>query len=176
MVRKKGQVWIETVIYTMIAFTLIATVLAFVKPKIEEMQDETTITRSLTIMKDIDSTISNVLNGAQGNRRLIEIEIKKGTININGKEDKISFEILSRAKYSEPGIDVFDGNIKINTEEKTRENLITLEREYNSSRYNITYDGTDTNKQLTPGNLAYKVYISNIGIQNNKTKINLEVK
>lgn len=175
MARKKGQVWIETVIYTMIAFVLIATVLAFVRPKIEEMQDETTITRSLVIMKDIDSTISNVLNGGQGNRRLIEIEIKKGTINIQGIEDKISFEILSKAKYSEPGMDVFDGNIKINTIEKTRENLITLERAYNSSKYNITYNKMDINKQLTPGNLAYKVFISNRGTENNKTIIDLEV-
>lgn len=176
MVRKKGQVWLETVIYTMIAFVLIATVLAFVKPKIEEMQDETTITRSLAIMKELDSTISNVLNSVQGNRRLIEIEIKKGTIRIEGENDTISFEIFSRATYSEPGIPIFDGDIKILTEKKTRENLITLERKYNSSKYNLTYNEMDANKQLTPGNLAYKIYISNRGIINDKTVIDFEIK
>ena len=37
---KKAQVWIETVIYTLIALALIGTVLAFVKPKIQEIQDK----------------------------------------------------------------------------------------------------------------------------------------
>lgn len=175
MVKKKGQVWVETVIYTMIAFTLIATVLAFVRPKIEEIQDETTIARSLNIIKDIDLTISNVLSGAQGNRRLIEIEIRKGVINIQGVEDKISFEILSKVKYSEPGIDVFDGNVKINTEEKTRENLVTLERAYNQSRYNITYNQMDVNKQLTPGNFVYKMYITNEGKVNGRSVVDLKI-
>jgi uncharacterized membrane-anchored protein YitT (DUF2179 family) len=71
---KNGQIWVETVIYTMIAFVLIAAVLAFVRPKIEEMQDEIIIKKSIVIMKDIDSTISNILAGSSGNRRLLEIE------------------------------------------------------------------------------------------------------
>ena len=40
MNKKRGQVWVETVIYTLIALALIGTVLAFVKPKVEEMQDK----------------------------------------------------------------------------------------------------------------------------------------
>ena len=42
---KHGQVWVETVIYTLIAFALIGTVLTFVKPKIEEMQDSAIISQ-----------------------------------------------------------------------------------------------------------------------------------
>jgi len=43
--KKKGQVWIETVTYTLIAFVLIGLILAFVKPKIDELQDKALIDR-----------------------------------------------------------------------------------------------------------------------------------
>ena len=36
----KAQVWIETVIYLLIAFIMIGMVLAFVKPKLEDIKDK----------------------------------------------------------------------------------------------------------------------------------------
>jgi len=173
---KNGQIWVETVIYTMIAFVLIAAVLAFVRPKIEEMQDEIIIKKSIVIMKDIDSTISNILAGSSGNRRLLEIEIKKGNIVFDGENDKISFKMYSRGEYSEPGIEIYDGEIAILTHKKTGENLITLERRYNSSNYNLTYEGADKKKEITPGALAYKIFFSNNGPKNSKIELDIEVK
>ena len=38
-----GQVWVETVTYTLIAIVMIGLVLSFAKPKIEELQDKTII-------------------------------------------------------------------------------------------------------------------------------------
>ena len=50
--KKNGQVWVETVIYTLIAFSLIAAVLAFVKPKIDELQDKAIIEQSIGMIKE----------------------------------------------------------------------------------------------------------------------------
>ena len=48
--RKKGQIWVETVIYTLIAFAMIGLALSFVKPKIDEIQDRGIIEQSITLL------------------------------------------------------------------------------------------------------------------------------
>ncbi len=176
MIKKRGQVWVETVIYTMIALILIAAVLAFVKPKIQEMQDQAVVKQSISLIKQIDSAIAGVLNGAPGTRRGIELNINKGTLRFDGKEDAIIFEIESSLVYSEPGTTITDGNVAILTENKGDENLITLNRKYDSLKYNLTVDNLDEVKSLNPSSTAYKVYISNLGTLEDKSHINIEIK
>ena len=61
LLNTKGQIWIETVIYTLIIFVMIGLVLSFAKPKIEEMQDKAIIEQSIAMMKDIYSNfLSNI--------------------------------------------------------------------------------------------------------------------
>jgi uncharacterized membrane-anchored protein YitT (DUF2179 family) len=60
MKKRKGQVWIETVIYTLIAFVMIGLVLSYATPKIQELQDQAIIQQSIDMMKQIDSTISTM--------------------------------------------------------------------------------------------------------------------
>jgi type II secretory pathway pseudopilin PulG len=177
MAKKKGQVWVETVIYTMIALILIGAVLAFVKPKIQEMQDQAVVKQSIDLLKKIDSTISGVMNnGVQGTKRSIELSINRGTLRFNGAEDSIKFEMESSLVYSEPGTTITDGNVAILTENKGDENLITLNRKYDSLKYNLTVDNLDEVKSLNPSSTAYKVYISNLGTLEDKSHINIEIK
>lgn len=171
--KKRGQVWIETVIYTLIAFVLISTTLAFVKPKIEEMQDKAIIEQSIELIEAIDSQILSIIQGGPGNKRLIEIGLKKGLLEINGKEDKIVFEMESRSTYSEPGLEVNLGNIIVYTEKRGKFNLITLTRNY--SEYNITFQGSDAIKSLSKAATNYKLSVSNKGTDGNRTIIDFEV-
>src|SRR3989344_7965453 len=82
MRQTKGQVWVETVVYTLIAFALIGLVLAFVKPKIEEIQDKGLVDQSVEVLEEIDSVIGNI--GSAGNQRVLSLGISKGTLNIDG--------------------------------------------------------------------------------------------
>ena len=173
--KKRGQVWIETVIYTLIAFILIAAVLAFVRPKIQEMQDQAVIKQSISLIKDVDSLMTSVSNGAAGNKRLIELNINQGALKLDGVNDRLIFELFTTTTYSEPGVNVTDGNVIIRTDKLGQENKVTLERDYNSSKYNITINGNDEVKSLAKGATAYKLFISNLGGEN-KTNINLEIK
>jgi len=170
MKQKRGQVWVETVIYTLIAFVMIGLVLAYAKPKIEELQDKALIEQSIGMMKDIDSTILRM--GGTGNQRLIELGIKKGTLKIDGENDLIVFEIEGRYSYSEPGIDIFDGNLIIHTEKKGKFNIINLTRDY-SDEYDITYQGRDESKSISKASIPYKLLITNKG--GDKTIIDIEV-
>jgi len=172
MQKKRGQVWVETVIYTLIAFTMIGAVLAIAKPKIEEIQDKTIIDQSILLVEDIDNIILSIVQGGQGNKRLIEPTIKEGNLRIDGINNKIVFEIESRYVYSQPGKEVYVGGIIAYTEKKGKYNTVTLTKDY-SGKYNITYDGSDEIKSLNKASIPYKIFILNKGKTGNETVIDI---
>lgn len=157
---KKGQVWIETVIYTLIALVMIGLVLAFARPKIQEIQDQTIIKQSLDMLKQIDSILLSM--GSVGNQRIVELSIKKGDLNIDAENEKFIFEMQSHSLYSEPGHEITDGSVKILTEKVADYNLVTLTLDY-SSIYNIKIYGADEKKVLTSASTSYKLIILNDG-------------
>jgi hypothetical protein len=169
-----GQVWIETVIYTLIAFIMIGLVISFVKPKIEELQDKAIIEESVLILERINNLILEV-KGVPGNQRIENLEIKKGNLEINGIEDKIIFTIESRLTYSEPGENINYGNVIVHTEKKGNFNIVTLTSDYNEI-YNITYKNEDKLKTIQKGTMPYNLFILNKGFVNNKPVINFEIK
>lgn len=157
---RRGQVWVESVIYTLIAFVMIGLVLAFAKPKIEELQDKAILEQSLNMMKEIDNTILTM--GGAGNQRLLEMNIKKGALKIDGENNKVVFEMNSKYLYSEEGKTIPDGNILINTKKSGGNNFVNLTREYTNT-YNITYAGEDKIKTISQSATAYKILITNRG-------------
>jgi hypothetical protein len=162
-VRKRnnsGQVWIETVIYTLIAFVMIGLVLAYARPKIEELQDRAIIEQSIGMLKEIDSTILT-MSGA-GNQRIFEMGIKKGSLKIDSINDRIIFEMESKNVYSEPDKEISDGSVKILTEKKAGYSLVTLTLDYNGV-YNIKFDGKDEEKTISKASISYKLSVLNEG-------------
>lgn len=159
---KKGQIWVETVIYTLIAFAMIGLVLQFVKPKIEEIQDQAIIEQSITVLRTLDSTIFEIVQGGAGNKRNIELKIKKGALTIDSTNDSLIFEIESKYEYSEPGKSVYQDEIEITNEKKSDLNLVTLARNY-TDKYNITYNNAEIAKSITKSPTIYVLSISNQG-------------
>jgi hypothetical protein len=157
---KLAQVWIETVIYTLIAFVLIGLVLSYARPKIEELQDNAILQQSTEMMKQIDLIIQS-MSGA-GNQRTPEISIKKGELKIDALNDKMIFELESRSIYSEPGKNISDGSVIVMTEKRTKDNLITLTRDY-SSNYDFRFEGRNEIKTITKASNPYIMYILNEG-------------
>jgi len=159
--KKRGQVWIETVTYTLVAFVLIGLVLSFVKPKIEELQDQAIIEQSIGMIKEIDSIITEIKEGGIGNKRKIEISLKKGELEINYENDSILFLLEGNYLYSQPGEIIEEGGIEILTEEKGRNYKITLTKKYEN--LNITYFGKEENKIISKSPTPYTIFISNKG-------------
>ena len=155
-----GQVWIETVIYTLIALVMIGLVLAFARPKIMEIQDQATIKQSVEMLKQIDSTFLSM--GSAGNQRILEMSIQKGSLKIDGETDKFIFEMESRNLYSEPDVEITDGSVKILTQKLADYNLVTLTLDYDDV-YNIKISGKDELKTLTPASTSYTLTILNEG-------------
>jgi hypothetical protein len=158
--KKRGQVWVETALYTLIALVLIGLVLSFVIPKIEEVQDRTIIGQSMNLINDLNGIILETSNIA-GNKRIIDIKIKKGILKIDGVNDAIIFEMKSDYQYSEYDENVEMGDIVSRTEKQGSLNVVTLKSDL--SLYNITYDGRDELKDISQSSSSYRLSIENKG-------------
>lgn len=167
---KRSQVWIETVVYTLIAFVILGAVLGFAKPKIEQLQDKSIIEQSIGMLENIDGTIEEI-KPVSGNKREIELGIKKGLLKIDAPNDQIIFEIESSYTYSEPGVEIQKGDIKILNNKVGKINKFSAAINY-AGRYNIAFNDEDKQELLAKSSASYKLFISNEGEENGLTKIN----
>jgi hypothetical protein len=141
---------------------MIGAVLGFAKPKIDEIQDKLIIDQTFEAMKEVDAVVSTVVNGGSGNKRVIDIEIKKGLIEINPEDNQIVFTIEeSKMVYSQIGTTITQDNIKILTTETGSTNTVTLTLDYDSL-YDIETGEGDILK-LTKSPTPYKLSITNNG-------------
>ena len=163
-IKTKGQVWIETVIYTLIALAMIGTILAFAKPKIEQMQDKSIIEESVKVLEEMNTIILDVRK-VSGNQRVFDLGIKKGSLTFDADNEKISFEIESKYKYSQLGENIKSGSVNILTEELSskKDYKINLTLDYFGSNYNLQLKNGDKNKQITKTSSLYKISIANKG-------------
>ena len=172
---KLGQIWVETVIYTLIAFVLISAILAIAQPKIEKIQDKTFVEQSLGVMKDLNNVFLSLAQGGAGNKRLVELGINKGNLKIDASKDELVFEIESSYLYSEPGQEISDGDILIHTREKGDGFVVNMTQNY-SGRYNLRYAGKDELKIMGESSASYKLFISHKGKDaSNKIIIDFEI-
>ncbi|MFH1710726.1 MAG: hypothetical protein ABH840_00270 [Nanoarchaeota archaeon] len=162
---KKAQIWVETVIYTLIGLSIIGIVLGIVKPAIDERRDSISIAQSIDLLNYIDQQIDEVKYAGAGTSIPLGINIGRGKLYLDGENDKISIIIEgSRSKYSEPGEVVsVGGNIKALTIKKTSTYVVNLSIDY-SNRANITYKGKDVLQTLQNAPVAYEFYLKNNGL------------
>lgn len=161
MINKIGQVWIETVLYTLIGLALMGVVLAFVTPKLNEGKDKIAIEQTIKSMNDIDDRINAVLQ-APGNTRQISINMQRGTLLINSTKDSISFYFDDlTTPYSEPGSIIKMGRIDLFSDKKAKGASALLTLRYTD---NITFNQQDIDKTFNSASVPYSFSISNFGI------------
>lgn len=170
---KKGQVWIETVIYTLIGLALIGLVLAILTPKIKEFRDRSLIEQTIESFNTFDSKVIETLD-APGNKRKIILQLDRGNIIVDPINDQMKYVLEeSDVRYSEPGAQLAIGRIKVLTEEMTESYKITLFLDYN---YNLTYNGMDgAEESFTPTSIPYEFFVENRGNVNGQPWIDVTV-
>ncbi|MEK6890267.1 MAG: hypothetical protein AABW82_03435 [Nanoarchaeota archaeon] len=174
--RKKGQIWIETVLYTLIGLALIGMILAFTLPKITKTQEKILIEQTISSLKTLDQTISSVVSSGPDNIRSYELSFKEGELFIDGRNDKIYFQIDDlKDYYSQPDVSIEDGRVKILSFGKEGASSVKLELNY-TNYANITYNGADVEQKITKSAVSYKFFLSNLGSQNgNPIKIDIKL-
>lgn len=156
-----AQVWVETVVYTMIGLALIGVILLIALPKIEELKDKNIIESTKQVLNEIDLKIEEV-SLTSGNQRVVEADIKKGRINFNAEKDEISFYVDSSYKYSEVGLEVREGKFLIKTEGVSSAYEVTMKIQY-SPKINLTVNSKEIVSSLEPSTKPYKIILLNKG-------------
>src|SRR3989344_4909061 len=90
MINIRGQIWVETVIYTLIGLALIGLVLAILTPQIREFKDRSVIEQTIESFNTFDSKIIEILD-APGNKRKITFRLDRGEIVIDSLDNKIRY-------------------------------------------------------------------------------------
>jgi len=168
--KKKGQVWIETVIYTLIGLAIIGILLAVVRPQINSMRDRLAIEQTIESLNEFDGTMDISL----GNRRRIDFKISKGSLFIDGVNDNIYWILEdSNKEYSEPGVVVGLGAMEILT---TGDKPWTINLSLDYSNLNVTYQGADEVKELESAGTPYGIFVENEGKgSDDRVVMNIEI-
>ena len=162
MQSSKAQVWVETVVYTLIGLSIMGLVLAFALPKINEMKDKAIIDQTIEALNELDTKILDVSYTA-GSTRIVDFKIGKGTALIDAENDIIIFTMPeSHVVYSESGATTKTGEISVKTEKKAKTSRVELWLNY-TGRFDITYDGQNQEKTLQQAPSPYKLLIENNG-------------
>lgn len=176
--RKKGQVWIETVIYTLIGLTVIGLVLTFATPKIEAIRDKAVIEQTITALSEIDAKIAE-MSVAIGNVRTMSLSLKKGELTFDCLNDRIEFLLEdSRYIYSQPGQNVSVmrlnlGSLSALTEEG-RQTKVRLWIDYKNN-IDLSCKGEEGSIVIKEASLPYEIVLNNKDIVNGLNVIDLEV-
>ena len=129
--RNRGQVWIETVLYTVIGLAIIALVLSFAYPKLRAAQENLLIEQSIATLNNLDKVITTVNERGPGNVRTYTLSIKRGRLIFDEKGEKITLEIKGiKTEYSEPGAPFSDGRVTVTTNEASKGYTVTLSLSY----------------------------------------------
>ena len=155
---RRGQVWVETVIYTLIGLAIIGILLAVTKPQIDKMKDRLMIEQTIESLNKIDAKIFEVRQ-APGNKRLLEIKISRGSLTFDCASDSISWVVDSDYKYSEIGEEINLGSLVVLTE-GANPYVVTLRQDY---PLNLTCGGMDIEKEISGAATPYSVLVESVG-------------
>jgi len=169
---KRGQVWIETVIYTLIGLTILGMVISIVTPKISQINDKIVITQTIDSMNKLNEQIRDALTYT-GSQREILLMVKRGEYFIDGSSNLIYFFLKNTGyQYSEMNQSFKQGDITVLTTEKGNKKY-DISLMLNFSLFNITYSGADINKTLTTAPTAYRLLAINEGGADRRINIQL---
>lgn len=172
--RKRGQVWISFVIYTLISLAAIGILLGVSRPKIAEIKDGITIKQTIEVLNGVDSSFRATLVAA-GNVRTPELTLTRGELIVDPSDDFIRWSMDSAKEFSELGQEIQEGSITILTEEGGLYK-VSLTLGYSE----IADIVTENNEVLrvTKSSSPYTVIIKNLGTSDigmlQKVKVSVE--
>lgn len=171
--KKKAQAWVETAVYTLIGLAIIGIILVVANPAIEKYKDRTVIEQTITALDDLNNEILEVKDRGAANKRIVQFNLKKGNLIVDGEEEKIYYILEeSRLEYSETGEEISQGDIKIKTERRGRKYDITLSLVYGN--IGLTYNDNNVKKTFTPAPSPHNLAIENLGVQGEKILVDIK--
>ncbi|MEA3329722.1 MAG: hypothetical protein U9Q06_03180 [Nanoarchaeota archaeon] len=184
---KKGQVWVETVTYILIALVLIGVVYSFASKAIEQQKDKRILESYIDALNSLDNVIDEVRKAGPGNKREFSFVVNdksEGKFVVNPWDgtsgNNISFEIkksayaaseVGRGIHDDRGIDVEipATNLKVRTDEVGEEGKrgtlydVKIWREFDENKFKLQFEGEVERGELSKSSTPYKLIIENLG-------------
>lgn len=161
--RKKGEIWVSAVLYTLIITAAIILILKVGVPIIEKMKDKTSFSNAKETMLGIDKTINDIANEGEGSQRIIPIEIKNGKITL--KNNEISWTLETKTNIMESRSSENFGNLKVSSNANVNtieyNDSFTLETTIEGDQFNVSLKkiGSEQNySNITTSELINSIY------------------
>ncbi len=169
----RGQIWVETVLYTLLGLGLMGLVLAFALPKITAAQERAIVEQSIQSMDALYGAIETVQTRGTGNVKVVSFSLQAGSLSLDGIADQLVLTLPEQtSKYSQPGSPIAHGPVTILTEERAGSYRVLLTVLLPTT--NLTLQGKDEQKTLSAVSTAHRITVSSIGTQPNKVVVSLE--
>ena len=153
---RKAQVWIESVLYTLIGLALIGMVLAFIMPKINETKDKLAVEQTIQSLNDLASKMDLI----PGNIRQVDFTMKRGEMTIDSPNDKIVFAFDDiTTPISEINQSIPQGKIMLLTEKGQKYYSVTLTLDL-KGKYDIRYKDENVTHKFTASSVPYKIQLT----------------
>jgi len=144
---------ISAVIYIGIMTAIITMIVTLITPALQKMEDKAAFSQAKNIMTGLDSVIKEVASEGQGSMRVFPLQIKKGELIIDGKDNKITYLLETKALIVAPNTIRKIGDLEFGS--------------------NMDVDVIDNGNTITMKNSYLEINISKIGNQTNYSYINL---
>ncbi len=167
---KKAQVWVETVIYTLVGLSILGLLLVSTKPKLDKMKDESLINQAIESFGIINEKVYEAAQ-TTGMRVKYDLKIGKGTFVIDAEEDILYWRIPSSLKYSEENIAVELGSTMSIKTVQGDPWLVEVSMPYN---FDIQYDGKNEVKEFIEAGNMYSFTIENEGSNLRRLQLNFK--
>lgn len=156
--KKNAQVWIETVLYTLIGLALIGMVLAFIMPKINETKDRLAVDQTTEALNDLASKMDSI----PGNIRQMDFTMRRGEMTVDSPNNKILFVFNDITKpLSEIGQEIPQGKIIMLTEKGQKYYKVSLILDLNKT-VDLKYKNTEETFKFVASPRPYKIEISSL--------------
>ncbi len=153
-IKKRAEVWISVVIYTLVAILALSLLLGTGLPILNEMKERTVFSKTKEIMLQLDTHLTELTNQGEGSQSTLSFEIRDGKVLF--EDDELIWEIEAKSPIVSPRTTSVLGNLII------------------SSNANIrTYDtGSSFILSTTIKDLPFTVNITKIGTKESWQPIN----
>lgn len=160
----RGDVWISTVLYTLIGLALIGSLMAMVNPEFARLKDKATIQQTVQSFNVLDDTVIEARK-ATGTRLNYILSLDKGTLTIDAANEAIYWQMDSRYQFSEENqtVSLNLKNIKATTRPLGGLWNVTLVLDYKDYGLDITANSKKEAKSLSASSLPYSIWIMNNG-------------
>tara|TARA_Y100000310_G_C20499586_1_gene723277 strand:+ start:20 stop:556 length:537 start_codon:yes stop_codon:yes gene_type:complete len=168
----KGQIWVETAIYTLIGLTIIGIILSIATPQIEKIKERSIISQTEDALNQLNNEILKV-EQTEGSVKIILFKITKGKLDFDSQNNKITYTLENtKLEFSEEGIEIKQGEITYKTEKTGKRFDVSLDLDYES--LDLTFSGEDKLKTLRGAGTPYKIRIENLGAEDFDSPINID--